>query len=70
LIEIDVTDEVTEWDNWESFWRIASQAARQVIIQKIADSEKEKIYDLFVWKEWKVVNMKVDLVEWWKVIFD
>lgn len=70
LIEIDVTDEVTEWDNWESFWRIASQAARQVIIQKIADSEKEKIYELFVWKEWKVVNMKVDLVEWWKVVFD
>lgn len=70
LIEIDVTDEITEWDNWESFWRIASQAARQVIIQKIADSEKEKIYDLFVWKEWKVVNMKVELVEWWKVIFD
>lgn len=70
LIEIDVTDEVSEWENWESFWRIASQAARQVIIQKIADSEKEKIYELFVWKEWKVVNMKVDLVEWWKVIFD
>lgn len=70
LIEIDVTDEITEWDNGESFWRIASQAARQVIIQKIADSEKEKIYDLFVWKEWKVVNMKVELVEWWKVIFD
>lgn len=70
LIEIDVTDEITEWDNWESFWRIASQAARQVIIQKIADSEKEKIYDLFIGKEWKVVNMKVDLVESWKVIFD
>lgn len=31
---------------------------------------KEKIYELFVWKEWKVVNMKVDLIEWWKVIFD
>lgn len=70
VIEIDVTDEVAEWENWESFWRIASQAARQVIIQKIADSEKEKIYDLFVDKEWQVVNMKVDLVESWKVIFD
>ncbi len=70
VIEIDVTDEVTEWDNWESFWRIASQAARQVIIQKIADSEKEKIYDLFVGKEGQVVSMKVDLVESWKVIFD
>jgi len=70
IIEIDVTDDIIAWDNWESFWRIASQAARQVIIQKIADSEKEKIYDLFVWKEWKVVNMKVDLVEWGKVVFD
>ncbi len=70
IIEIDVTDEVTQWDNWESFWRIASQAARQVIIQKIADSEKEKIYDLFVGKEGQVVSMKVDLVESWKVIFD
>ncbi len=70
LIEIDVTDELIWWEHWETFWRIASQAARQVIIQKIADSEKEKIYDLFVWKEWKVLNMKVELVEWWKVIFD
>ncbi len=70
VIEIDVTDEVTQWDNWESFWRIASQAARQVIIQKIADSEKEKIYDLFVGKEGQVVSMKVDLVESWKIIFD
>lgn len=69
-IEIDVTDDLLSDDWWESFWRIASQAARQVIIQKIADSEKEKIYELFAWKEWQVVNMKVDLVEWWKVVFD
>lgn len=70
VIEIDVTEEVMNEDGWESFWRIASQAARQVIIQKIADSEKEKIFELFEWKEWQVVNMKVDLVEWWKVVFD
>ena len=70
VIEIDVTDEVNADDNGESFWRIASQAARQVIIQKIGDSEKEKIYDLFEWKEWQVINMKVEIVEWWKVIFD
>ncbi len=69
VIEIDVTDEVMK--NWaESFWRIASQAARQVIIQKIWDSEKERIYELFLWKEGTVVNMKIELVEWWKVIFD
>lgn len=70
IIEIDVTDEINGEDGWESFWRIASQAARQVIIQKIGDSEKEKIYDLFEWKEGQVINMKVDMVEWWKVLFD
>lgn len=70
IVEIDVTDEINLEDWWESFWRIASQAARQVIIQKISDSEKEKIYDLFDWKQWKVISMKVEMVEWWKVIFD
>ncbi len=70
IIELDVTDEINGDDNGESFWRIASQAARQVIIQKIGDSEKEKIYELFEWKEGQVINMKVDIVEWGKVIFD
>jgi len=70
IIEIDVTDEINADDGWESFWRIASQAARQVIIQKIGDSEKEKIYDLFEGKEGQVINMKIEMVEWWKVIFD
>ena len=48
IIEIDVTDEVMNEENAESFGRIASQAARQVIIQRIGDSEKEKIYNLFL----------------------
>jgi transcription termination/antitermination protein NusA len=69
VIEIDVTDEVLSQDG-DIFGRIASQAARQVIIQKVADSEKEKIYDLFVGKEGEVVNMRVDLVEGGKVVFD
>ena len=70
IIELDVTDEVMKNDWGESFWRIASQAARQVIIQKIWDSEKEKIFELFEWKQGQIVNMKVEIVEWWKVIFD
>ena len=70
VIELDVTDEVNLEDAAESFGRIAAGAARQVIIQKIGDSEKEKIYDLFEGKEWQIVNMKVELVEWGKVIFD
>jgi len=69
VIELDVTDEVLSREG-DVFGRIASQAARQVIIQKVADSEKEKIYDLFVWKEGEVVNMRVDIVENGKVIFD
>lgn len=70
IIELDVTDEINAEDGWESFWRIASQAARQVIIQKIGDSEKEKIYDLFEWKEGQIINVKVEIVEGGKVIFD
>jgi len=70
VIELDVTDEVNLEDAAESFGRIAAGAARQVIIQKIGDSEKEKIYDLFEWKEGQIVNMKVEIVEWGKVIFD
>ena len=70
VIEIDVTEEIQSGDNAESFGRIASQAARQVIIQKIGDNEKEKIYELFDGKEWEIVNLKIELVEWSKVIFD
>ncbi len=66
-IEIDVTDEVlqSEW-----FGRIASQAARQVIVQKIQETEKEKIFNLFRDKEWEIVNLRVELVEKNRVIFD
>ena len=69
VVEIDVTDEVMK-DGGESFGRIASQAARQVIIQKLGDSEKEKIYDLFKDKQGEVINMKVEIVEGGKIIFD
>lgn len=70
IIEIDVTDEIQDWRIWDSFWRIASQAARQVIIQKIWDTEKEKIYELFLGKEGQIVRVKIELVEWSKVIFE
>jgi len=69
VIEIDVTDNIMK-DWWESFWRIASQAARQVIIQKLGDTEKEKIYELFKDKQGTLIYVKVEMVEWWKVIFD
>ncbi len=68
VIEIDVSDEVDV--DGDVFGRIASQAARQVIIQKIGDSEKEKIFQLFSGKQGEVINMRVDMVEWGKVMFD
>jgi len=54
----------------EEFGRIASQAARQVIIQKIQETEKEKIYNLFKNKEGTIVNLKIELVEKNKVFLD
>lgn len=70
IIELDVTEEIQNDENGESFGRIASQAARQVIIQKMGESEKEKIFELFEWKEGQLVNIKIEIVEWSKVVFD
>jgi hypothetical protein len=50
-------------ENAESFGRIASQAARQVIIQKIGETEKEKIYDLFNDSLGELIAMKIDIAE-------
>lgn len=61
IIEIDVSDVLR--DNQQVFGRIASQAARQVIIQKIGESEKAKVYDLFKDKQGEIVNVRVDMVE-------
>jgi transcription termination/antitermination protein NusA len=67
VIEIDVTEEFMASDG---FGRIASQAARQVIIQKIQETEKEKIYNLFRDKEGELVSLRIELVEKNRVIFD
>lgn len=67
MVEIDVSDDVV---NSDSFGRIASQAAKQVITQKILETEKEKLYHLFKDKEWTLVSMRVELVERNRVIFD
>ncbi len=66
-VEIDVSDEVL---NSEGFGRIASQAAKQVIVQKIQETEKEKLYHLFKDKEDTIVNLRVELVEKNRVVFE
>jgi len=66
-VEIDVSDELLES---EGFGRIASQAAKQVIVQKIGETEKEKLYHLFKDKVDSIVSMRVELVEKNRVVFD
>ena len=66
-VEIDVSE---EFMNSEGFGRIASQAAKQVIVQKIGETEKEKLYHLFKDKVDTIVNMRVELVEKNRVVFD
>ena len=68
VIEIDVSDVFEE--HGAEFGRIASQAARQVVIQKLGESEKNKIYELFKDKQGQVVNVKVDMVENDRVFLD
>lgn len=68
VIELDVSDVIEE--NEGEFGRIAAQAARQVIIQKIGESEKVKIYELFKDKQGEIVNVRIDMVENDKVFLD
>lgn len=67
MVEIDVSEEIV---GSEGFGRIASQAAKQVIVQKIGETEKEKLYHLFKDKEDTVVSMRVELVEKNRIVFD
>lgn len=68
VIEIDVSDVFEE--HGAEFGRIASQAARQVIIQKLGESEKNKVYELFKDKQGQTVNVKIDMVENDRVFID
>ncbi|MCT4617639.1 MAG: transcription termination factor NusA [Candidatus Gracilibacteria bacterium] len=70
IVELDVTDNIKGKDLEETFGRIASQAARQVIVQKIGEREKEKIYELFKDREGEIISVKVDIIENGKVILD
>lgn len=57
VIKTDVTpDEI-------SFGRIAAQTAKQVIIQKIREAEKNAIFDIYKDKEGELINAVVQRVE-------
>ena len=52
------------------FGRVAAQTAKQVIIQKLREAEREVLYQEFKSKESKIVNASVQRVEGQNVIVD
>lgn len=55
--DVKLGDDIEVQENpLESFGRIAAQTAKQVIIQKIKEAEKNIIYDEYKDKEWDLIN--------------
>jgi N utilization substance protein A len=52
------------------FSRIAAQSAKQVIVQKVRDAERERMYDEYVNRIGEIVNGTVKRVEYGNVIVD
>ncbi len=59
-----------ELEGQDQYGRIASQTAKQVIIQKIREAEREAMYEEFKGKEGEVVNGTVQRVEGGRVFVD
>ncbi len=52
------------------FGRIAAQSAKQVIVQKVRDAERERMYDEYIGRVGEIVNGTVKRVEYGNVIVD
>ena len=52
------------------FGRIAAQSAKQVIVQKVRDAERDRMYDEYVGRIGEIVNGSVKRVEYGNVIVD
>ncbi|WP_182084250.1 transcription termination factor NusA [Aureimonas sp. ME7] len=52
------------------FGRIAAQSAKQVIVQKVREAERDKQYDEFIGRVGEIVNGTVKRVEYGNVIVD
>lgn len=69
--KIKVGEQVeTELEPHSDFGRIAAQTAKQVIIQRIREAEREMLYQEFKDKEQKIINGIVQQVEGSNVIVD
>jgi len=54
----------------EDFGRIAAQTAKQVIIQRLREAEREMVLSEYKSREGEVANAQVQRFEWKNVIFD
>ena len=52
------------------FGRIAAQSAKQVIVQKVRDAERERMYDEYINRVGEIVNGTLKRVEYGNVIVD
>jgi N utilization substance protein A len=52
------------------FGRIAAQSAKQVIVQKVRDAERDRMYDEYIGRIGEIVNGSVKRVEYGNVIVD
>ena len=69
--DIKVNDEITiPLESKEDFGRIAAQTAKQVIIQKIREAEKESIFEDFKLKEGEIISGIIQRLEGKTVFMD
>jgi N utilization substance protein A len=68
--EAEVGDFITEPLPAMDFGRIAAQTAKQVIIQKVRDAERERQYEEFKDRVGEIINGTVKRVEYGNVIVD
>ncbi len=52
------------------FGRIAAQSAKQVIVQKVRDAERDRMYEEYINRVGEIVNGTVKRVEYGNVIVD
>ena len=68
--EAKIGDFLTEPLPPMEFGRIAAQSAKQVIVQKVRDAERERMYDEYFGRIGEIVNGTVKRVEYGNVIVD
>ncbi|MFH1714281.1 MAG: transcription termination factor NusA [Candidatus Nealsonbacteria bacterium] len=62
--EIEIEDEIkTELDQPEGYGRMAAQTAKQVIIQKLREAERDTLFNTYKDKAGEVINAQVQRVE-------